>query len=244
MSKRTKPGWLERLLEIVSRIVLPACVSLYFSSILQSLTVSALWLPKDWRMGIEFLVTFGSALTVVIVSVFWKKIFSAKLSKQLSPLFAFLLLAAGTGCFFEIRSMREECVWHVNKPADWWQKQFGEGTQSNNMAQIEQVKLPDFINIERSSIFLPPKFDPAMNDYLTTVGEGNLQNGIQVTLDREPIRLVDWAKGYGMEIRKDYTLRFLYWHFGAILLLSAAWGLFTEKTELAVEGFIEKFVLK
>lgn len=251
--------WGPGITRLVLEVLLPFVVAWWFSHILQSWTDSVLWLPKDWRIAVEFLVTFGAAIVVSILSRASEGSHPAKRVPDgtVSPLpgikpkvlpkhsrvqgvAAFVFVVGASVCCWNVYDLREECIRPLNLPSSWWQQQFGAdpGSKSNSVARVEDLKVPSFLNPERNTMFLPDRFDKEMRGYLLAVGGSDLRAGVRLVLDREPMKLIDWADGSGKDIRRNYAAQFLLWHFGFIYSLAAAWGLFTRRVEFALENML------
>jgi hypothetical protein len=106
----------------------------------------------------------------------------------------------------------------------------------NNIVADSDLNVPDFINRERGTFYLPQHFDPKLESDLLRVGNGDLRQGVVATLDREPMLLVDWSVGTGTPLRTLTTRKFALLHILTLLTLSIAWGLHRSAAEVVYEG--------
>jgi len=240
---RTPIQWVKLAAKIIT--------SVYLSLILQSLTQSALWMPGDWREAI----TFVSSLIFVVGSELMRLISPAKaghgrVHQHAHHAFIKVLLAFGSLLFFAFLLwrtdvLRTDSVWNFAPPPGWWGKQYGSaepGAVPVKDAGAGQLTLPDFLSQTRGTLYFPPEVsDPQLKAYLLTVGKGDLRAGIKNILDREPMRLIDWAEANGAGIRKHYNSWFMLLHFGMILSLAVAWGLFNKEEEIATDAVLSLF---
>jgi hypothetical protein len=280
------------------RFLAEMAVAWFLSQVLQSLSDSALWLPKEWRLGVGFVISFFAATLCEMVAVVVRELLPPsrhaphdqpadgpeaahavaeahrrRVRVRLAR-YALVLLFVGLAGLGIWRSylLRNQCVWTLNPPAGWWQQQFGadpvqERLHGHAAARREHgaaphpgtgpsggdepaaapahraassdgpLVTPDFLNPERGTIYIPETFDPEMEEYLRSVGEGDLRDGIREVLDREPILMVDWLRGRGAGRLRETTSHFLQWHLLTVFCLGIAWGISRPKvSEVLPEG--------
>lgn len=211
-------------------VIISAVVAYFLSVILQSITGSALCIPRKWAVTVNYLVALLSGTTTLLASSGWSAL-ENKLPvlkiKPVRPLFAlgFLLVALVTAN--HIRSMRTECIHALTVSTDWWYQQFPSLPPSKTEVRDAKAQdfLPDILSWEQNTLFLPTEFDQAMSNYLAQVGGGRLRDGLQVVVDRAPMEMIDWAKGAGTPYVIAAQRQFYFEHFLTILCIAAGFGL-------------------
>jgi hypothetical protein len=138
--------------------------------------------------------------------------------------------------------LEKTSVWTFNPTHEWLVKQYGDA-KTNPDEKLADFHLPDFINLEQQKFYFPPQVDndPELKNYLLVLGKNDLRTGIRNAMDREPIRLIDWAETKGKDIRQRYNNWFAILHFCMIFCAAGAWGSFRNHKEFILEPIFNLF---
>ena len=226
---------------------------------LQKFTEAALWMPKEYRIGI----TFGCSIGFLAVTGLATNLADLRLGhlkeggehpSKKARLAAIKRAAVALGflfwffiCLLLSYHLRTISVWDFEPYPGWWAQQFGDGPTNaplTNQPDAKLVNVPDFLNQETGKFYFPDEIDDTnLTNYLRSIAgsDGDLRTGIKIAIDREPMRLVVWAADKGGPVRERYNCYFFILHFTMICCAAAAMGVLQKRGELALEAILKSW---